>query len=72
MDVNTLEAINAINLPTYTQNVDHPIWVGSENERFKVSAAYDLINKEDTDLKGWNGSGKSKCHRSLKLYITAF
>lgn len=36
MDANTLETINAINLPMYTQNTDHPTWVGSGNENFNI------------------------------------
>lgn len=45
-------SILLIYIPVYSQASDHPTCVGSTNGNFTVSAAYDLINKRDTDSKG--------------------
>ncbi|KAI8555720.1 hypothetical protein RHMOL_Rhmol05G0196900 [Rhododendron molle] len=69
VDVNTLEAISSITIPTYTQTADHSTLVGSGNGKFSIFAAYDLINKEDTDLKGWKRFWKLKFPEKLKTII---
>lgn len=52
VDDATLESMRTITLPMYTQSFDLPSWVGTENGAFSISAAFNVINKGDTDLKG--------------------
>lgn len=65
VDNNTLASIRGIPLASYSQTPDHLTWVGSPSGNFTVAAAYDLIKKEDTDLKGW----KLKLPAKIKTFI---
>lgn len=68
LDTNTMEAINSIPLPIYTQGPDHPSWVGYGNGKFSISAAYELINKSESDQKGWKWFWKLKIPEKLKTF----
>lgn len=64
-----IEDILNIHINFYSHSMDRPSWVGSANGMFSVSAAYDLINKEDTDLKGWKWIWKLKIPQKLKGFV---
>ncbi|KAI8563661.1 hypothetical protein RHMOL_Rhmol03G0126400 [Rhododendron molle] len=69
LDMDSLAAINSISLPIYTQGPDHPSWVGSGNGQFTISAAYDIITKSDSDLRGWKWFWKCKIPEKFKTFI---
>lgn len=48
-----IRIIQAIHLPLYATNKDQPSWVGSTDGRFSTAAAYNLINRDVNDQKGW-------------------
>ncbi|KAI8550987.1 hypothetical protein RHMOL_Rhmol06G0149600 [Rhododendron molle] len=69
VDVQTLESINAIHIPVYTQSIDHPTWEGSGNGNFSISAAYEIINKDGPDLTGWKWFWKLKMPEKFKTFL---
>lgn len=69
LDTDIMEVINSIPFPIYTQGPDHPSWVGPGNGQFFISAAYDLINKSDSDLKGWKWFWRLKILEKFKTYL---
>lgn len=69
VDEDVLEAIMDINFPTYTQNMDHPIWVGSTNGNFSVDADYDIVNKDSLELKSWKWFWKIKMPQKFKIFV---
>ncbi|KAI8570479.1 hypothetical protein RHMOL_Rhmol01G0037200 [Rhododendron molle] len=69
VDVQTLESINAIHIPVYTQSIDHPTWEGSGNGNFSISAAYEIINKDVPDLTGWKWFWKLKMPEKFKTFL---
>lgn len=69
VDSATLNEIASIPLPIYTQDIDHPSWVNSTNGICTASMAYEFINKDINDIKGWLWLWKLKLPRKLKTFI---
>lgn len=61
-----MEDIRNIHLPLYSNLPDHPHWVGSQDGKFTVVAAYETLNIEDTDANGWTWIWKLKIPQKLK------
>lgn len=43
-----------INISIRPNISDHPCWMGTSTGMFSTTFAYDLINKQDSDLEGWS------------------
>ncbi|KAG5529761.1 hypothetical protein RHGRI_030220 [Rhododendron griersonianum] len=69
VDCNILQMIQNTPLPLVTQASDHPSWKGSPNGNFSVSAAYKMINGQDSDKNGWKWFWKLKIPEKLKTFI---
>lgn len=69
VDCSILGLIQNTPLPIYTQATDHPSWKGSLHGNFSVSAAYKMINGQDTDPNGWKWFWKLKIPEKLKSFI---
>lgn len=46
LDVETVNTIHNIHLTNFSNATDRPTWFGSQDGKFSVSAAYEVINKE--------------------------
>lgn len=61
--------ILSINLPMFTIGRDKPSWVLSPDGMCTASSAYDFLNKEDHDIKGWKWFWKLQLPQKLKTFI---
>lgn len=65
----TRDDILAIVLPIYSQDIGHPSWVESPNGNCSASMAYNFINRDSSDTKGWRWLWKLNIPQKLKTFL---
>lgn len=67
-DDDVANSIMSIHILKYSNVINHPSWVGAANGKFSVTAAYDLVNSEVNDVKGWIWFWKLKFPARFKTF----
>lgn len=67
-DMSRADIFNTM-LPLFNQASDHPSWSGSSNGSCSASDAYEFINKDVNDIKGWKWFWKIKLPQKLKTFL---
>lgn len=58
-----------IKLPTNSHTPDQVYWVESSDGMFSSASAYDMINKNTSDVKGWKWFWKMKIPQKFKTFL---
>lgn len=69
VDNTTRNEILGTALPLYVQASDQPTWVNATNGLCSSTAAYDLLNSDSNDLKGWKWFWKIKLPQKFKSFL---